>query len=412
MGPVTDGTGRGTNMTKRPESSGPDAPPRVAWYNDPVKRGYIFQAVTLAVVIAIAWTIIHNTAVNLEKRHIAQGFGFLSTTAGFDVAQAPISYPRDASYGRAILVGLVNSAIVAVIGIFFATLFGFLVGVGRLSHNFVISRLCGAYVELIRNVPLLLQIFFWYFAVLSILPAPRNSLQIIPSWVFLNNRGLYLPEFHFGGFAGTGIVWGFFAGLVISWFVRRWARRRQEETGQQFPAGWVSLGLILGLPLLAFAASGFDLTLVAAKKSTFNLQGGVQLIPELMALVVALAIYTASFIAEVVRAGILAVSHGQTEAARSLGLSHGQNLRLVVIPQAMRVIIPPLTNQYLNLTKNSSLAVAIAYPDLVSLGGIVLNQSGQAIEVIAIWMAIYLGISVMTALVMNAYNRRMAIVER
>ncbi len=399
-------------MTKRPGSSGADEPPRVAWYNDPVKRGYIFQALTLLAVIVGAWTIIHNTAVNLEKRNIAQGFGFLATTAGFDIAQTPIDYPHDSSYGRAILVGLVNTAIVAIIGVVFATMIGFLIGVGRLSRNFVISRLCGAYVELIRNLPLLLQIFFWYFAVLSILPAPRNSLQIVPDWVFLNNRGLYLPEFHFGGFAGAGITWGFLAGLVISWFVRRWARRRQEETGQQFPAGWATLGLIFGLPLLAFIASGFDLTLVAAKKSTFNLQGGIQLIPELMALVVALAIYTASFIAEVVRAGILAVSHGQTEAARSLGLSHGQNLRLVVIPQAMRVIIPPLTNQYLNLTKNSSLAVAIAYPDLVSLGGIVLNQSGQAIEVIAIWMAIYLGISVTTALVMNAYNRRVAIVER
>jgi general L-amino acid transport system permease protein len=246
----------------------------------------------------------------------------------------------------------------------------------------------------------------------SILPTPRGSLQPVPGWVFLNNRGLYLPELHFGELAGWGIVIGLVAGLVISWFVRRWARIRQAATGEQFPSGWVSLALIVGLPLLPFALSGFDLTLIAPKKSTFNLSGGIQVIPELIALIVALATYTASFIAEVVRAGILAVSHGQTEAARSLGLSHGHTLRLVVIPQAMRVIIPPLTNQYLNLTKNSSLAVAIAYPDLVSVGGIVLNQSGQAIEVIVIWMAIYLGTSVMTAMVMNAYNRRMAIVER
>ena len=399
-------------MSEKPESVDRDVAPRVPWYNDPVWRGYFFQAVTLGAVALVAWIIIHNTAVNLEKRNIAQGFGFLANTAGFDLAQAPIDYPRDASYGRAIIVGLVNTAIVAVIGVVLATVFGFLIGVGRLSHNFVVSRLCSAYVELLRNIPLLLQIFFWYFAVLSILPAPRNSLQPISGWVFLNNRGLYLPEFHFGGFAGQGILWGFLAGLVISWFVRRWARQRQEATGQQFPAGLVSLGLIVGLPFVLFAASGFDLTLVAAKKSTFNLQGGMQFIPELLALVLALATYTASFIAEVVRAGILAVSHGQTEAARSLGLSQGKTLRLVVIPQAMRVIIPPLTNQYLNLTKNSSLAVAIAYPDLVSVGGIVLNQSGQAIEVIAIWMAIYLGISVMTAMIMNTYNRRMAIVER
>ncbi len=389
-----------------------DQAPRVPWYNDPLWRGRAFQALTLLGVAALAWVIVHNTAVNLEKRHIAQGFGFLSTTAGFDLAQESISFPKDASYGRAILVGVVNTAIVAVAGVFFATVFGFLVGIGRLSHNFVISRLCTGYVELIRNIPLLLQIFFWYFAVLGVLPAPRASLQPIPGWVFINNRGLYLPEFHFGAFAGWGIVVGLAVGLVVSWVIRRWARLRQAETGQQFPAGWTTIGLILGLPLLAFALSGFDLSLVAPKKSTFNLQGGIQVIPELIALVLALSIYTASFIAEVVRAGILAVSHGQTEAARSLGLTHGQTLRLVVIPQAMRVIIPPLTNQYLNLTKNSSLAVAIAYPDLVSVGGIVLNQSGQAIEVIAIWMAIYLGTSVLTAMIMNGYNRRMAIVER
>lgn len=398
-------------MAKTSEGVG-DVAPRVAWYNDPVWRGYFFQALTLAGVLLVAWIIVHNTAVNLERRHIAQGFGFLSTTAGFDVAQAPIDFPKDASYGRAILVGVANTAIVAVLGIFFATVIGFLVGVGRLSHNFVISRLCTGYVELLRNIPLLLQIFFWYFAVLSILPIPRASLQPIPGWVFLNNRGLYLPEFHFGTFAGWGIIVGLIVGLVVSWVVRRWASARQAETGEQFPAGIVSAALILGLPFLAFAVSGFDLQLVAPKKSTFNLSGGIQVIPELMALVVALATYTASFIAEVVRAGILAVSHGQTEAARSLGLSHGRTLRLVVIPQAMRVIIPPLTNQYLNLTKNSSLAVAIAYPDLVSVGGIVLNQSGQAIEVIVIWMAIYLGTSVFTAMIMNTYNRRMAIVER
>ncbi len=399
-------------MTKRPDDSGADAAPSVAWYNDPTKRGYLFQALTLAAVIVVAWTIVHNTAVNLERRHIAQGFGFLSTTAGFDLAQESISFPKDASYGRALLVGLVNTVIVAVAGIFFATIFGFLVGVGRLSHNFVISRLCTGYVELLRNIPLLLQIFFWYFAVLGVLPSPRQSLQPVPGWVFINNRGLYLPEFHFGSFAGWGIVGGLIVALVVSWAIRRWARARQMETGQQFPAGRVTLGLIVGLPLVLFALSGFDLSLVAPKKSTFNLSGGIQIIPELIALVLALATYTASFIAEVVRAGILAVSHGQTEAARSLGLSHGQNLRLVVIPQAMRVIIPPLTNQYLNLTKNSSLAVAIAYPDLVSVGGIVLNQSGQAIEVIVIWMAIYLGTSVTTAMIMNVYNRRMAIVER
>jgi general L-amino acid transport system permease protein len=390
----------------------PDAPPSVVWYNDPKWRSLFFQVLTLLVVVGIGWSIIHNTAVNLERRHIAQGFDFLSTTAGFDINQTPIAYPKDATYGRAILVGVANTVIVAVIGIVIATLIGFVVGIGRLSRNVVFSATCTAYVETLRNIPVLLQIFFWYFAVLGLLPSPRNSLQPITGWVFVNNRGIYLPEFRFGGFAGWGIVIGLAVGVAVSILIANWARRRQQATGEQFPVGAVSTALIFGLPFLAFAAAGFDLTLVPAKKSTFNLSGGIELIPSLIALTLALATYTASFIAEVVRAGILAVSHGQTEAARSLGLTHGHTLRFIVIPQAMRVIVPPLTNQFLNLTKNSSLAVAIGYPDLVSTGGIVLNQSGQAIEVIAIWMAIYLGTSVLTSVVMNAYNRRMAIVER
>jgi general L-amino acid transport system permease protein len=395
----------------RPKGSG-SGRPSIVWYNDPKWRSLLFQGLTLLIVVALVASVVHNTAVNLERRHIAQGFDFLRTTAGFDINQTPIDYPKDATYGRALLVGVCNTVIVAVIGIVMATLIGFTVGIGRLSHNAVFSGICTAYVETLRNIPVLLQIFFWYFAVLGLLPAPRASLQPIPGWVFVNNRGLYLPEFRFGGFAGPGVFWGVVIGIVASWFVARWARRRQQETGRQFPVGRAALALIVGLPFVAFAASGFDLTLVAPKKSTFNLSGGIEVIPSLMALTLALGTYTASFIAEVVRAGILAVARGQTEAARSLGLGNGQTLRLVVIPQAMRVIVPPLTNQYLNLTKNSSLAVAIGYPDLVSTGGIVLNQSGQSIEIIAIWMAIYLGTSVLTALVMNAYNRRMAIVER
>ncbi|MER2607165.1 MAG: amino acid ABC transporter permease [Siculibacillus sp.] len=390
----------------------PHARPSIAWHRDPWVRGMVFQVLTLLVVVAIGWMIVANTAANLERLHYGHGFGFLTTTAGFDINQTPIAYPRDSTYGRALMVGLANTAIVAVIGIVIATIVGFLVGVGRLSKNFVVSRLCTAYVETLRNIPVLLQIFFWYFAVLGVMPLPRNSLQPIPGWVYVNNRGIYLPEFQFGGFAGWGIVIALVIGVAATIHVSRWARRRQAATGLQFPVGRVGTALILGLPFLVFAASGFDLTLVAPKKSTFNISGGMEIIASAVALTVALALYTAAFIAEVVRGGILAVAHGQTEAARSLGLSPGQTLRLVVVPQAMRVIVPPLTNQYLNLTKNSSLAVGIGYPDLVSVGGIVLNQSGQAIEVIAIWMAIYLTISVGTAMVMNAWDRANAIVER
>lgn len=386
--------------------------PAIPWHRDPWVRGLVYQALTLIVVVVLGWYFVHNTAVNLEKRTVAHGFSFLSTTAGFDISQTPIDYPKDASYGRALMVGLANTALVAVIGIVVATIVGFLVGIGRLSKNFVVSRLCTAYVETLRNIPVLLQIFFWYFAVLGVMPLPRNSLQPIPGWVYVNNRGLYLPEFHFGGVTGWAIAVGFLSGLLGAIILAFWAKKRQIATGRQFPTTVVGLALIVGLPVLAFALTGFDLTLVAPKKGTFNVTGGTEIIASAMALTLALALYTAAFIAEVVRGGILAVAHGQTEAARSLGLSPNQTLRLVVVPQAMRVIVPPLTNQYLNLTKNSSLAVGIGYPDLVSVGGIVLNQSGQAIEVIAIWMAIYLSISVGTSLLMNAWDRANAIVER
>lgn len=375
-------------------------------------RGLVFQVVTLAVVLGLAWTIVSNTAANLTRLHYAHGFTFLDTTAGFDINQTPIAYPKDASYGRALLVGLANTAIVAVLGIILATAVGFLVGIGRLSKNFVVSRMSTAYVETLRNIPVLLQIFFWYFAVLGVMPLPRNSLQPIPGWVYVNNRGIYVPEFQFGGHTGWGIVVGLVVGVVAAIAIGRWARRRQAATGAQFPSGLVAFGLIVGLPLSAFALSGFDLTLVAPKKGAFNITGGTEIIASAVALTLALGLYTAAFIAEVVRGGILAVAHGQTEAARSLGLTSGQTLRLVVVPQAMRVIVPPLTNQYLNLTKNSSLAVGIGYPDLVSVGGIVLNQSGQAIEIIVIWMAIYLTTSVVTSMLMNAWDRANAIVER
>ncbi|MEJ1159502.1 amino acid ABC transporter permease [Prosthecomicrobium sp. N25] len=391
---------------KRDETSGG------SWLNNPEVRGVLYQVLTLALVVAVVWTFVHNAAVNLQQRNIAQGFGFLGAQAGFDISQSLIDYPKDSSYGRAILVGLANTALVAGLGIVLATLLGFIAGIARLSSNFVIQKLATLYVEIVRNLPLLLQILFWYFAVLALLPSPRQSLQPVSGWVFLNNRGLIIPEFVWTPASGEAVAGGLLVAILLSLGIRFWARRRQAATGQRFPTGWTSLGLIVGLPAIAFLATGSGLTVNAPTKSTFNIAGGTRVIPEFMALLLALVIYTGAFIAEIVRAGIMAVSHGQTEAARSLGLRPGDTLRLVVVPQAMRVIIPPLTSQYLNLTKNSSLAVAVGYPDLVYTGGTVLNQTGQAIEVIAIWMLIYLGTSLATSAFMNWFNGRMAIVER
>ena len=385
--------------------------PARSWINDPKIRGIIYQVLLIAAIIWFGWEIVTNAIINLEKQNIASGFGFLRNTAGFAITQTLIEYSEESSYGRAFWVGLLNTLLVAGIGIVLATILGFIIGIARLSSNWVISRLAYAYVEVIRNIPLLLQIFFWYFAVLRSVPSPRNSVEF-PGSVFLNNRGLFMPRPIFESGAGlVGIA--FLVAIVATFLVRRWAYRRQMETGQQFPVFRTALALIIGLPLLTFLAMGMPVSLDFPVLKGFNFKGGMAVIPEFVGLLLALSIYTASYISEVVRAGILAVSHGQTEAAYSLGLRAGPTLRLVVIPQAMRVIIPPLTNQYLNLTKNSSLAVAIAYPDLVSVfAGTVLNQTGQAVEVLIITMLVYLALSLITSMFMNWYNARMALVER
>jgi len=307
-------------------------------------------------------------------------------------------------------VGLLNTLLVAGLGIIFATILGFIIGISRLSSNWLLSKVAGGYVETIRNLPLLLQLLFWYNAVLKALPDIRES--IVVGGAFLNNRGLFLPEpifkSGFGAVAITALV-----GIAGSIAFFLWARKRQERTGQQAPVFWVTLTLVLGLPLAVFALAGFPLGFDFPKAGRFNIAGGVEVLPEFAALLFGLSVYTAAFIAEVVRAGILAVSRGQSEAAYSLGLRPGPTLRLIVVPQAMRVIIPPLTSQYLNLTKNSSLAVAIGYPDLVQVfTGTVLNQTGQAVEVVAITMLVYLVISLTTSLLMNIYNSRMALSER
>ncbi len=392
------------------------APPKKSVLYDPKVRGIFYQALLVAIVGYLFYMAASNAIENLQRAKIASGFGFLSNTAGFDISQSLIPFSAAGStYGDAFISGLLNTLLVAAIGIFFTTFLGFAIGIARLSKNWMVAKVAMIYVEVLRNIPLLVQLLFWYIAVLGSLPQPRDSSQLFGTF-FLNSRGLFLPKpIYTSGM--WMVVAAFLIGLVGSIVYRRWARKRQEQTGQQAPVGLVTLGLVVALPIAIWIV----LTLAGAnpvsfdyvQKGAFNLRGGMSVLPEFVALLLGLTTYTAAFIAEVVRAGILAVSKGQTEASGSLGLKPGQTLRLVVIPQAMRVIIPPLTSQYLNLTKNSSLAVAIGYPDLVQVFmGTVLNQTGQAIEVVVITMGVYLTISLLTSAFMNIYNRRVAIVER
>lgn len=387
-------------------------PAQVVFYNDPKFRSIAYQLALCSVVAFLVYGAASNAIDNLARSHIASGFGFWNATAGFDISQTLIEYsPRGSTYGRAFWVGLLNTLLVAGLGIVFATILGFIVGISRLSRNWLLAKVAGGYVETIRNLPLLLQLLFWYNAVLKALPDIRESIAI-PGGAFLNNRGFFLPlPVSKSGFGAVEIA--LLAGIVAAFAFYVWARKRQERTGQQAPVLWVTLALVIGLPLAVFALTGFPLGFEFPQAGRFNITGGVEVLPEFAALLFGLSIYTAAFIAEVVRAGILAVSRGQSEAAYSLGLRPGPTLRLVVIPQAMRVIIPPLTSQYLNLTKNSSLAVAIGYPDLVQVfTGTVLNQTGQAVEVVAITMLVYLVISLATSLLMNVYNSRTTLAER
>ncbi|AWM87324.1 amino acid ABC transporter permease [Microvirga sp. 17 mud 1-3] len=392
------------------------SPPKKSFLYDPKIRAAFYQILLVVIVTYLFYAAATNAIENLQRAKIASGFGFLETTAGFDISQTLIPFSAaGSSYGDAFLVGLLNTLVVSAIGIVFATILGFIIGIARLSSNWMVAKVAMVYVELLRNIPLLLQLLFWYIAVLGPLPQPRNSLEMGAGF-FLNSRGLFMPRPLFASDISAVLV-ALVVGAVAALLFRRWAKKQQEATGRQYRVGRVTLALVLGLPLvtwlvLALTATN-PITFDMPRKGTFNLQGGMQILPEFVALLVGLTTYTAAFIAEVVRAGILAVSKGQTEAAGSLGLKPGQTLRLVVVPQAMRVIIPPLTSQYLNLTKNSSLAVAIGYPDLVQVFmGTVLNQTGQAIEVVVITMGVYLTISLVTSFVMNIYNRRVAIVER
>ncbi len=384
--------------------------PRVPFYRDPWLRGLLLQAVLCLAIGALVLGAVYNAIDHLRRAGIASGFGFLTTTAGFDISQTLIDYAADSSsFGRALVVGLINTLLVAVVGIILATAIGFTVGIARLSKNVLVARLAAGYVEWLRNVPLLLQLLFWYNAVLKALPEVAASI-VVPGGFILNNRGLFAPKPLFaGGWQIAGVIAGAAALALAFNIVACRFERLQRAAGLRWAVAAV---IFAAVPVLAFLASGAPLAFESPEIGRFSVRGGAELLPELVALVLGLSIYTAAFIAEVVRAGLTAVPHGQTEAAQSLGLTRMQTLRLVVIPQAMRVIIPPLTNQYLNLTKNSSLAVAIGYPDLVQVASSVLNISGQAVEVVALTMAVYLAISLTTALVMNVYNARFALVER
>ncbi len=392
------------------ETLGHSASGRSSFLYDPKIRGYIFQVlVVVALVLAVGWIVL-NTMENLRRANISSGFGFLNGRAGFDISIALIPFNSDSTFGRALAVGLLNTLVMAAAGIVTATVVGFIVGIGRLSRNWLIARICTVYVEVFRNIPPLLVIFFWYLGVLSVLPLPRDSIEL-PFGSYLNSRGFFFPRaiWEQGSWL---ILLAFVLAIAMSWFVARRARIRQMATGQPFPVFWTAVALIVGLPLLAFLVAGMPVTFETPRLSTFNLTGGLVVLPEFIALYLALSFYTASFIAEIVRAGILGVSKGQTEASYALGLRPGQTLRLVIVPQAMRIVIPPLTSQYLNLTKNSSLAVAIGYPELVAVGGTILNQTGQSIEVVAIWMIVYLSLSLVTSVFMNWFNARVALVER
>lgn len=382
----------------------------IAWWNDQRKRALVFQFAALLGVAALFVFFVHNAVVNLAERGIASGFDFLSTTAGYGISFSLIPYQESDTHGYAFLVGLLNTVLVSALGIVAATVIGFVMGVLRLSNNWLVNRLAYTYVEIVRNIPLLLQIIFWWSIFLE-LPVVRNAFDLGGGF-FLSNRGIQAPAlFLESGWQATPIA--LLVGIIVAMVLSRWAARRQAATGRPFPSGLASLALVVGLPVVVFLASGLPVSVEMPVLGSFNFRGGFNIPPEFFALWFALSLYTGAFIAEIVRAGIQSVSWGQTEAAHALGLSEGRTLNLVVIPQALRVIVPPLTNQYLNLTKNSSLAVAIGYPDLVSVtAGTTLNQTGQAIEALGLTMAVYLSLSLLISFGMNLYNRRIALVER
>jgi general L-amino acid transport system permease protein len=373
-------------------------------------RGLVFQLVAVALIALGAWYLAHNTLANMQARGIQSGFDFLRQPAGFDISESLVAYQALDPYWKAFLVGVLNTLRVAVVGIFFATLLGAAIGIGRFSRNALVRGVCYAYVELFRNVPVLLQLLMWYLLFTDLLP-PLLDAPSIAGLFYLSKAGFSFPIPEWGAALGLVAI-AFVAGVAAAWFHRRWAIRQFEATGRVRSLFLAPLAIVLGVTLLGWLVGGAPTAWSIPKPEGFAMEGGVSASPEFLAVLLGLVLYTAAFIAEVVRAGIASVSHGQVEAAGSLGLSRRRAMRLVILPQALRVIIPPLTSQYLNLTKNSSLAVAVGYPDVVSIATTALNQTGRAVECIAIIMAVYLTTSLSTSAFMNWYNRRSAIRER
>ncbi len=389
-------------------------PPRHSsgsFFNNPRNRALIYQALLIIGLGYFFYSIVSNAIANMEARGIKSGFGFLFTTAGFDILMSLIPYDATHTYGKTFIVGLLNTILVSIIGIVLSTIVGFIMGVAYFSQNWLIKRISIVYVEIFRNIPLLLQVFFWYFAVLAALPSARNSLSFGES-IYLNVRGLYIPSLQ----EEPGAFWVYFSILVAVIAIillKKWSVKRQEQTGQQFPVFLVSVSLLISLPLLVNMVMGAPFFFEYPELGRFNISGGTAIIPELMALALSLTIYTGAFIAEAVRAGVQSVPHGQTEAARSLGLSERRIMSLIIVPQAMRVIAPLLNSEYQSLVKNSTLATAIGYPDLFTVFvGTTLNQTGQAIEIVFMTMAVYFVINMFISFFMNRFNARVALVER
>lgn len=385
-------------------------PEKVPFFNDPAKRSIMFQLGAMLILVLLGYYLLTNTIANLERQTIATGLGFLEKESSFEIGESLISYSPADTYARALIVGVLNTLIVSFIGIILTVILGTFIGVARLSTNWLVSRLATIYIEVFQNIPVLLQLFFWYAFFYEFLPSPRQALSPVTG-IFLSNRGMIftVPQSHP---AHKYIAVAFLVGCVLVYLLRRWAKKRQETTGKPFPVFRVCTGILIGFPAITWWLAGSPTAMDVPVLVGFNFKGGVNISPEFTALLLGLVFYTAAFVAEAVRAGIQSVSHGQTEAAMSMGLKYGQILNLVILPQALRVIIPPLTSQMLNLTKNSSLAVAIGYPDFVSVAGTTINQTGQAIEGIAMMMVVYLFFSLTTSAFMNWYNKKVALVER